>query len=243
MLVPLAQVERGRRVAVTTMRRRACDSCGGRGRVRLQQKQPCERCDGAGEERFVKGSLSIGCRCSDCGGDGVLAGVLCDDCAGSGLQSGRESVLVRIPPGALSGQEIRVPRAGHAGIHGGESGDLIARVQVEVVPGFEREGPHLRVVVPLSVADAVLGARVDVATLDGEPASLRVPPLTQTGRAFRLRGRGLEMPDARRGDMLVRVEIQIPEMVDEDSKELIREFGARNPGVPRHGDSAARSHS
>lgn len=230
--VPLAQAERGRRVGLAVRRRSPCPHCGGRGRVQLQKTRPCERCNGVGEETFVKGALAVSCPCAGCSGEGVIAGADCERCRGSGLATVNEKVLVRVPPGASDGQEVRVPGAGHAGPGGGPPGDLVARVRLERVPGFERLGPHLRTVLPVGLADAVCGARIEVRTLDGDTASLRVPPLTQNGRELRLRSRGLELPDGRRGDMLVRVEIRIPDIVDEDAKRLLRQLGSRQPARP-----------
>lgn len=231
--VPLAQVEHGRRAAVSVRRRVPCTHCSGRGRVQLQRKRPCERCQGSGQESFVKGPLSVSCACADCGGDGLRAGVDCSDCQGTGLKLQSERVLLRVPPGVRDHHELRVPGKGHHGARGGAAGDLVARCLVQRVPGFERHGPHLHTSVAVSLAEAVLGAKVEVPVLEGPPALLRVPPMTQGGSVLRLRGQGLELPDGRRGDMLVRIEIRIPERVDEDSKELVRRFAARNPGSPR----------
>ena len=233
--VPLRLAELGRRAYVTVQRREPCRPCGGRGRVELQRHRPCERCGGSGQETFVKGALSISCSCAECGGEGIVAGLPCPDCRGEGTVLKTRKVLVRIPPGVRDGQLVRVTGAGHAGTRGGEPGDLVVRCTVQPVPGFERQGPHLLRTVPITIAEAVLGGKVSVTTLDGEAATVRVPPGTSSGRLLRLRGRGLELPDGRRGDMLVRVEIVVPTLVDEDSKELIRQFAARNPESPRAG--------
>lgn len=230
--VPLAQAERGRRAAVTVHRRAPCPGCGGRGRVQLQRTRPCERCNGVGEEAFVRGALSVACACSDCSGEGMITGVPCDRCRGTGLRSVKEKMLVRVPPGVVDGQVVRIPGAGDAGPRGGPSGDLVVRAKVEKTPGFRREGPHLHTAVRVGIQDAILGARIQVPTLDGDTADLRLPPGTQNGRVFRIRGRGLEMPDSQRGDMLVRVEVRVPEPVDQDSRRLIRDFAERNPMAP-----------
>lgn len=231
--VPLAQAERGRRATVRVQRHQPCAECGARGRVRLQQTRPCERCAGSGEETFVKGALSVTCPCGDCSGSGLVSGLPCPVCDGGGRVPGEDTLLVRVPPGVRDGQEVRIGGGGHAGKHGGPAGDLVVRCQVESIPGVRREGPHLMVTLAIGVAEAVLGARLRVATLYGSPAPLRIPPNTQAGSVFRLRGRGLELPDGRRGDMLVRVEITIPEVIDEDAKELIRRFAALHPHDPR----------
>ncbi|MFQ5745398.1 MAG: DnaJ C-terminal domain-containing protein [Acidobacteriota bacterium] len=127
---------------------------------------------------------------------------------------------------------MRQPGGGHHGPLGGPPGDLLITCRVQPQPPFERQGPNLQCEVSISVAEAVLGGRVPVPTLGGDAATLRLPPGTQNGRCFRLRGRGLRMPEGRRGDLLIRVRVWIPALVDEDTKRLIHEFGART-GWPR----------
>lgn len=231
--IPLAQAERGRRASVNLQRRDRCPHCDGRGRVELQRNRPCERCNGVGEETFVKGGLSVTCPCADCGGEGLQVGVACRECNGSGQQTRENAIVVRLPPGVTDGQVVRVPGEGHAGPRRGPRGDLLARVRLVETRDYERDGPHLRYRLPIGIDEAILGAKLEVPTLYGEKVGLRLPPGTQNGRVFRLRGHGLELPDGRRGDMLVAVEIRIPELVDEDSKELIRRFAERNRTRPR----------
>ncbi len=232
--VALVDSERGRTTTARVTRHDRCADCGGRGRVQLQRARPCDNCNGTGQETFVKGALSVTCGCADCDASGLLRGVPCGRCAGHGIRSQTETILVRVPPGVTDGQEIRVAGQGHCGRIGGERGDLILRCRVEPARGFRREGPHLYTRQPISPLEAVLGGRIDVPTLDGERVSLPLPPNTQTGHLFRLRGRGLELPNGRRGDMLVRVEVHLPEILDEDSKEMIRQLAARHPFNPRN---------
>ena len=232
--VALVDSERGRKTTARVSRHDRCESCSGRGRVQLQRSRPCESCSGSGQETFVKGALSVTCRCADCDGSGLLRGIPCSHCAGQGLHLHAEMILVRVPPGIIDGQEIRISGQGHCGRLGGERGDLVLRCHIEPAGGFSREGPHLHVSQPISALEAVLGGRIEVATLDGQQAGLPLPPNTQTGQVFRLRGRGLELPDGRRGDMLVRVEVHLPRILDEDSKEMIRQLAARHPFNPRN---------
>lgn len=231
--VPLSQAERGRRGSIQVRRLVTCDQCNGRGRVELQQKYPCERCRGSGEEAFVKGALSVRCTCAECQGAGIVSGVPCDACDGRAQVTRVERLLVRVPPGVQEGQEIRVPGQGHAGRRGGEPGDLIVRCTIDIPPGVERRGPHLYARLPVSVSEAILGAKIEVPTLDGDTAILRVPPGTQSGTELKMRGQGLELPDGRRGDMLVRVEVHIPTSIDEETKALARQLAARHSKGPR----------
>jgi molecular chaperone DnaJ len=133
-----------------------------------------------------------------------------------------------VPPGLADGARVRVPHKGHAGVNGGETGDLYVTVHVQPHPIFRREGDDLHLALPIAVHEAALGAKIDVPTLDG-PARLRVPPGTQSGQKFRLRERGIPSPrDGRRGDVVIEVRLALPKLLDERSKELLREFGRIN---------------
>jgi len=231
--VPLLQAGRGRRARITVQRRDECPDCRGRGRVQLQRSRPCQLCGGSGEESFVKGALSVTCACAECDGTGLATGRRCQRCRGSGACASSETVLVRVPGGASDEQQLRLARAGHRGVRGGRPGDLVIRVHVVPLPGWRRQGDDLHGSLSLSAAEAILGCKVHVELPDGSSTSLRVPPNTPAGYRFKLRRRGLEMPDGQRGDMLLRAEIDIPEVVDEESRELIRAFSKRHPHNPR----------
>ena len=139
-----------------------------------------------------------------------------------------ESLLVNVPAGLADGARIRVPGKGHAGANGGAYGDLHITVHVEPHPLFRREGDDVHLAVPIAIHEAALGAKIDVPAPDGT-ARVRVPPGTQSGQRFRLRERGIASPrDGRRGDLVVEVRIVLPKLLDERSKELLREFGRIN---------------
>ena len=139
-----------------------------------------------------------------------------------------ETLTIQIPPGLADGARVRVPGKGHAGLKGGESGDLIINVLVEPHAVFRREGDDLYLVVPIAIHEAALGARLEVPALDGV-ARLRIPPGTQSGQRFRLRERGVPSSrDGRRGDLVVEVRLVLPRVLDERSKDLLREFGRLN---------------
>jgi molecular chaperone DnaJ len=143
-----------------------------------------------------------------------------------------------MPPGLADGARVRVAGKGHVGRSGGENGDLYLAVHVEPHPLFTRDGDDLRIAVPVAVHEAALGARFDVPTLEGT-VRLRVPPGTQSGQRFRLRERGLPSPGgARKGDLIVEVRVVLPSLLDERSKELLREFGRINHEDVRKGWAA-----
>ena len=147
----------------------------------------------------------------------------------------REARVVKIPPGVEPGAKLRLKGQGEPGEKGAPAGDLIIKVDVEPHPYFTRDGRHLSVEVPLSVAEAVLGARVDVPTLNGLK-SLPVPPGASSGQKLRLKGQGLPASGAKsEGDLFVVLKVVVPKGVDDEGKRLIREFDERNPVRPREG--------
>jgi molecular chaperone DnaJ len=219
----LAGVQR----SITVTRREICRTCAGTGRTRTSLGL-CHLCQGTGSLRSVRGHMVFSKSCTSCGGSGHQMPRPCEPCSGTGLETRSETVTARVPAGVSDGDRLRVPSKGHAGVRGGQPGDLYVTVKVAPHAVLRREGDDLHLVVPIAVHEAALGARVAVRTLDGE-ARVRVPPGTQSGQRFRLRERGA--PSTRtgqRGDLVVEVRIMLPKMLDERSKELLREFGRIN---------------
>jgi molecular chaperone DnaJ len=172
--------------------------------------------------------------CPRCGGSGRLRQEACAACHGQGVEARTETLTVRMPAGIPDGARVRVAGKGHAGARRGPPGDLFIEVRVDPHPRFHRAGDDLHLQVPIAVHEAGLGTRIDLATPDG-PARLRVPPGTQTGQRFRLRGRGAVTRGGARGDLVVEVRIVLPRVLDERSKELLREFGRINGQGVREG--------
>ena len=227
MQVSFEEALSGVQRSVTVTRREQCRACAGTGRTRTSAG-PCILCQGTGAVRSVRGHMVFSRSCTTCGGTGQQTPRACEPCNGAGLETRSETVTVRIPPGIVDGDRLRVPSKGHAGLHGGSAGDLYVAVKVAPHAVFRRDGDDLHMVVPVAIHEAALGAKIDLRTLDGQ-ARLRVPPGTQTGQRFRFRERGA--PSARngqRGDLVVEVRIMLPKLLDERSKELLREFGRIN---------------
>jgi molecular chaperone DnaJ len=239
LTVRLVDAERGRRTTAEIRRLVRCRNCNGRGRIESGRAQPCATCRGSGKEAFGHGALSVAVACADCGGGGLHAGSRCTACHGSGRTGTREMVAVQVPAGVTDGQLLRIPGGGHQGARGGPPGDLLVTCRVQADPRFERHGPHLLTSVPVSVSEALLGTRVEMPAIDSGVALLRVPPGSRNGQQLRLRGQGLEMADGRRGDLIAVLELWVPELLDEDAKALIREFGERT-GKP-HRSPARRA--
>ena len=213
--------------AVAVTRREHCRTCSGSGVTRVASGA-CVLCQGSGTVRSVRGHMVFSRSCHACSGTGRQRPRPCDACAGAGQETRAETVQVRIPPGVSDGERVRVQGKGNAGQFGGEPGDLYLTVHVAAHPVFRRDGDDLHMVVPLAIHEGALGARVDITAPDGA-ARLRVPPGTQSGQRFRLRERGAASTrDGRRGDLVVEVRLVLPKLLDERSKELLREFGRIN---------------
>jgi molecular chaperone DnaJ len=214
-----------RQVSVT--RHVHCHACRGTGHVKMPERR-CVHCHGAGVVKSTRSHMVFSKPCGHCGGSGRVAQARCASCGGRQLEVHAESLAVHLPPGLHDGARVRVAGKGHDGLNGGPPGDVYINVQVEPHPRFTREGDDLHLTVPVAVHEAGLGAKIDLPSFDG-PIRLRVPPGTQSGQKFRLRERGAPSPrDGRRGDLVIEVRMVLPRLLDERSKELLREFGRIN---------------
>jgi molecular chaperone DnaJ len=230
----------GHRIVAVT-REEHCRVCHGVGGQPVTETR-CLQCHGAGVVKSARGHMVFSKPCVHCGGSGRLRQTRCPACGGQQVEMRSEALSINIPPGLADQARIRVPGKGHAGRNGGEPGDLYIAVHVRPHPLFEREGDDLHLTVPIAIHEAALGAKIEVPSLDG-PARLRVPPGTQSGQRFRLRERGVPSPrDGRRGDLVVEVRLVLPRLLDERSKELLREFGKINTDDVRDGLMAHKGH-
>jgi molecular chaperone DnaJ len=219
---------RGTDGELVVTRRERCRGCNGSGRLQAPEKD-CLNCQGSGILKSIRGHMVFSKPCDGCAGTGRHAHTRCPACAGQQLEMRSESLPIHVPAGVADGVRLRIAAKGHAGRNGGGPGDLYVTVRVNSHPLFRRDGDDLHIVVPVAIQEAALGARVDVPSVDG-PARLRVPPGTQSGQRFRIHERGAPSPrDGRRGDLIVEVKLVLPDVLDERSKELLREFGKINP--------------
>jgi molecular chaperone DnaJ len=178
--------------------------------------------------KSARGHMVFSKPCAHCGGTGRIAQTRCRSCGGQQIEMRVETLTVNVPAGLADGARIRVPGKGHVGRNGGDHGDLYIDIRVAPHPIFHRDGDDAHLVVPIAIHAAALGAKVDVPALEGT-ARLRVPPGTQSGQRFRLRERGFPSPrDGRRGDLVVEVRVVLPRLLDERSKEILKEFGRIN---------------
>jgi molecular chaperone DnaJ len=209
-----------------------CNVCHGTGAAPGDEKV-CPTCGGSGQVTQVSGKMRFQITCSRCGGTGRLRTV-CRNCGGEGRVPRVETLDVRIPPGAQTGSRVRVAGRGNAGLSGSPPGDLYIIIRVQPHPFFDRRGDDLYTVVPITVPEASLGAKVEVPTIDGR-AQVRIPPGTNGGKKLRLREKGA--PSARhagkRGDQIVEVQIVVPKPEDERVRSLMRDLGKLDTEDPR----------
>jgi molecular chaperone DnaJ len=210
-----------------------CPTCGGTGSAGgAASGATCPQCHGSGKVTQAARAMRFQITCPRCRGSGRLRNA-CPACHGDGRILRTDSIDVRIPAGAQDGSRPRIAGKGNAGTAGGPSGDLYIIVRTQPHPYFRRQGDDIHISVPVTVTEAALGSKIEVPTIDGQ-ALLRIPPGTQSGQKFRVRERGVLNPrTGRRGDQYVEVQIHVPRVVDERSKEILRELARLNPQDPR----------
>jgi molecular chaperone DnaJ len=222
---------RGTQAPLGVTRLEGCDVCRGTGKG-SGQASVCPECNGSGKVTQMAGAMRFSLSCPRCGGQGRLRDV-CPKCNGEGRVPRVETVEVRIPAGVQTGTRLRVPAKGNAGTEGAPAGDLYITVRVDPHPFFQREGDNIVIHVPVTVAEASIGAKIEVPTIDGR-ALLKIPMGTQNGQKFRLREKGvLNSRKGVRGDQIVEVAVQAIKVRDERTKELLRELASLNPEDPR----------
>lgn len=223
---------RGTQLRLTVARTEECAKCHGAG-VTSGPAVTCTTCNGTGKVSRQAGAMRFSGPCPDCGGTGKRRPA-CPVCSGTGQIRKPENFEVRIPAGVDTGSRVRVAGKGNAGLNGGPRGDLYIITDVERHPLFERKGDNIYVKVPVTITEAALGAKVEVPTLDG-PSTIRIPPGTQSGQTLRIRGKGA--PSLResglRGDEFIDVQVVVPKVADERTKEILRELARLNPEDPR----------
>ena len=230
--ITFAEAMRGTVKKLSFTRLDVCNVCHGAG-VAPGDEKVCPTCHGSGQVTQVSGKMRFQISCSRCGGTGRLR-TICRNCGGEGRVSKMETLDVRIPPGAKTGSRVRVAGRGNAGTHGGPPGDMYIVMNVAPHPFFERRGDDLYTVVPVTVAEASLGAKVEVPTIDGR-AQVRIPPGTNSGKKLRLREKGAPSArqSGRRGDQIVEVQIVVPKPEDERVRNLLKELSKVDHEDPR----------
>lgn len=224
LTITLAEVAQGCKKTISFSRPETCSDCGGRGAAKGSSPETCPQCRGAGQVRMAHGVFSMSQTCPRCRGTGKIISNPCRSCNGTGQVKGKRELSIDIPAGVESGNRLRISGEGEAGRMGGPRGDLYIRIGVAHHDLFERSGADLLCIVPITFAQAALGATIRVPTISGM-ADLKVPAGTQTGTQLRLRGHGLpDMRGYRQGDQLVIVRVETPVKLTRRQKELLEEF-------------------
>ena len=227
--IPLRTAARGGRVSVTVPISEECATCDGNGAAPGTSLERCSECGGKGEVTFGQGGFSVTRPCPVCVGRGTVPETPCSSCSGRGQVSTRRKLSVKVPTGVETGSRVRLSGQGERGPRGGPPGDLIIKFQVEPDRFFTRDGLDLACEVPINVAQAILGSKIKVRTIDGNKVVLRIPPGTQSGTAFRIRGQGLRRGE-NRGDQLVKVVVETPDLSTEGLR-TVQEL-AKQEGLP-----------
>ncbi len=235
----LEQAVAGDTVTIEVPTNVECSRCSGNGAEPGSSPRTCTTCGGAGQIRVAQGFFSIQQTCPACAGAGSVIDRPCRECAGRGRVRKRRTLSVKVPPGVDTGDRIRLAREGEAGRNGGPPGDLYVDISVREHPIFGRDGQNLTCEVPISFATAALGGTVDVPTLDGS-VQLKIPPETQSGKVFRLRGKGVRsVRSPEPGDLYCRVQVETPVNLTEEQKRRLREFDESiQSGEGRHSPRA-----
>jgi molecular chaperone DnaJ len=225
------QAIRGTQASINVTRHEVCPTCHGLGN-NSAGSSTCPECSGSGHVTQMAGAMKFNLTCPRCGGKGRL-NKTCPTCHGDGRVAKTEVVEVRIPAGAQNGSRLRVAGKGNAGTMGAPAGDLYITTRVTPHPLFNREGDNILLRVPVSVTEAGLGAKIEVPTIEGK-AILKVPPGTQNGQKFRMREKGVfNARKNQRGDQIVEVGIQAPQVNDEETRDLLRKLAELHPEDPR----------
>lgn len=220
----LEEAVRGTTVTIRVPTLVECKPCDGSGAKKGTSPVTCTTCGGIGQVRMQQGFFSVQQTCPRCHGSGKMISDPCGSCHGQGRVEEQKTLSVKVPPGVDTGDRIRLTGEGEAGAQGGPAGDLYVVVNVREHPIFQRDGKHLYCEVPISFADAALGGELEVPTLDGR-VKLKIPEATQTGKQFRLRGKGVApVRGGAAGDLLCRVAVETPVNLGKRQRELLEEF-------------------
>lgn len=236
--IGLEEAARGTETQIRIPAMETCTTCSGSGAKPGTQPVTCGTCGGQGQVRMQQGFFSIQQTCPVCHGAGKTIASPCVDCKGVGRVKRYKTLSVKIPAGIDQGDRVRLTGEGEHGVAGGPPGDLYVVVQIRPHSVFEREGSDLHCEMPISFGLAALGGEIGIPTLDGQ-AKLKIPPETQTGQVFRLRGKGIKaLRSSGYGDLMCHVTVETPVHLTEAQKELLRQLEASTLGSDTHSPRA-----
>jgi molecular chaperone DnaJ len=234
--IGLADVLEGFESKLKLPKMRTCQACDGSGARAGTSPETCSVCRGAGQVVLQQGFFRVSRPCDTCSGSGEIVRERCSECRGQGRVEGQQTINVRIPAGVEDGTRLRLAGEGEAGISGGPHGDLYVVISIKRHEFFERQGPELHCSVPVTMVQAALGAEIEVPTLEGK-VNVSIPEGTQSGKALRLRGKGLpSLRSAARGDQLLHIFVETPSKLTAEQRELLERFAEKTDTVvsPAH---------
>jgi len=221
--IPFRTAARGGKVPIELEVTEECGTCHGSGAAPGAQLKVCSQCNGRGVMSFGQGGFAVNRPCPVCLGRGQIPTEPCPTCRGSGEIRARRKVLINVPPGVDTGSKIRLKGQGGKGSANGPPGDLIITFNVQPDPFYRRDGLDVIATIPLNIAQATLGTRISVKTLDGKKVAIRIPPGTPSGKRLRVKGQGIQKGETR-GDLIVEVSISVPEKLSEEQERMMKEF-------------------
>ncbi|RED51430.1 molecular chaperone DnaJ [Aestuariispira insulae] len=223
--ISLEDAYHGRSAEIKVPTSVSCDSCDGSGAEDGSRPVTCSTCNGHGKVRVQQGFFTLERTCPNCQGQGTMIDNPCKTCQGSGRKHEEKNLAVNIPQGVEEGTRIRLSGEGEAGLRGAPSGDLYIFLSIAPHRLFQREGANIFCQVPISMADAALGATIEVPTIDGGRAKVKIPEGTQSGQQFRLSGKGMTVLRSQaRGDMYIEARVETPVNLSKRQRELLKEF-------------------
>ncbi len=243
MEISLSEAYLGKQATIQVPSSVACEPCKGSGAEVGSQPAICSSCNGAGKVRAQQGFFTIERTCASCGGRGQVIKNPCKSCHGAGRVQKERTLNFAVPRGVEEGTRIRLAGEGEAGVQGGPAGDLYVFISVTPHPIFKRDGSNLFCRAPISMTIAALGGQIEVPSMEGEPARIPIPEGTQSGRQFRLRGKGMpSLRGAGFGDLYIETVVETPVSLTKRQKELLREFdeGASEKTSPESSSFFAR---
>jgi molecular chaperone DnaJ len=221
--IPFRTAARGGKVPIELEVSEECGTCHGTGAAPGASLRICPECNGRGVISFGQGGFAVNRPCPACLGRGQIPTQPCPTCRGTGEVRVKRKVLINVPPGVDTSSKIRLKGQGGKGAQNGPPGDLIITFNVLPDKFYRRDGLDVIATVPLNIAQATLGTKISVRTLDGRKVAIRIPPGTASGKRFRVRGQGIQKGD-KKGDLIVEVAIQVPEKLSEEQERMMKEF-------------------
>ncbi|MCB1782778.1 MAG: molecular chaperone DnaJ [Alphaproteobacteria bacterium] len=223
MDISLEEAYKGKDATIKIPLNETCDTCSGSGAAAGGSAEKCSTCNGQGRVRQQQGFFTIERTCPTCHGEAVIIKNPCKSCSGTGRIHKEKTLKVKIPAGIETGRRIRLTGEGEAGVRGGPRGDLYVLLNVKPHKLFQREGENLRCRVPITITRAALGGDVEVPTIEGTRAGVKIPPGTQTGQQFRLKGKGMTiLRSDRRGDMFIEIFVETPVNLSKKQQDLLK---------------------